>query len=77
MGNLPTIMVEQKTKIHRWHNDIKPENILNVRGEFKLADPGFARFEKQEEGKDATDWIGGTSTFGMAFIASKVDDLIT
>lgn len=27
----------------RWHGDIKPENILDVRGRFKLADPGEAR----------------------------------
>ncbi|TRX90586.1 hypothetical protein FHL15_008559 [Xylaria flabelliformis] len=26
-----------------WHGDIKPENILDVRGRFKLADPGEAR----------------------------------
>jgi serine/threonine protein kinase len=49
----------------RWHNDIKPQNILYVQGQFKLADPGFARFEKQDiESKDATDYMGGTSTFG-------------
>ncbi|OCT51221.1 hypothetical protein CLCR_07949 [Cladophialophora carrionii] len=52
-------------KYFGWHNDIKPQNILYVQGEFKLADPGFARFEKQDlEGKDATDYMGGTSTFG-------------
>lgn len=27
---------------HRWHGDIKPENILDVQGRFKLADPGEA-----------------------------------
>ncbi|KIW66740.1 hypothetical protein PV04_06040 [Phialophora macrospora] len=49
----------------KWHNDIKPQNILYVQGQFKLADPGFARFEKQDiESKDATDYMGGTSTFG-------------
>ncbi|KAI0868469.1 hypothetical protein GGS24DRAFT_513378 [Hypoxylon argillaceum] len=26
-----------------WHGDIKPENILDVKGRFKLADPGEAR----------------------------------
>ncbi|KAI0402285.1 hypothetical protein F4802DRAFT_608795 [Xylaria palmicola] len=29
-----------------WHGDIKPENILDVRGCFKLADPGEARVKR-------------------------------
>ncbi|KAI3319818.1 hypothetical protein HD806DRAFT_250208 [Xylariaceae sp. AK1471] len=29
-----------------WHGDIKPENILDVRGRFKLADPGEAQVKK-------------------------------
>jgi hypothetical protein len=32
----------------RWHADVKPDNILQVKGKFKLADPGFATFEKRE-----------------------------
>ncbi|EXJ58240.1 serine/threonine protein kinase [Cladophialophora yegresii CBS 114405] len=52
-------------KYYGWHNDVKPQNILYVQGVFKLADPGFARFEKQDiESRDATDYMGGTSTFG-------------
>jgi serine/threonine protein kinase len=49
---------------NRWHADIKPDNILIVKGKFKLADPGFARFEKKT-GKDATIIQGGTTTYGM------------
>ncbi|CAH0017838.1 unnamed protein product [Clonostachys rhizophaga] len=44
-----------------WHGDIKPDNILSVRGQFKLADFGFARFEQHD---DKTQLIGGTRTFG-------------
>ncbi|KAF2726702.1 hypothetical protein EJ04DRAFT_173330 [Polyplosphaeria fusca] len=32
-----------------WHNDIKPGNIIVVDGEYKLADPGFAKFQKSLE----------------------------
>ncbi|CAG9997041.1 unnamed protein product [Clonostachys byssicola] len=44
-----------------WHGDIKPDNILSVRGQFKLADFGFARFEQDG---DKTELMGGTRTFG-------------
>ncbi|CAH0046485.1 unnamed protein product [Clonostachys solani] len=44
-----------------WHGDIKPDNILSVRGQFKLADFGFARFEQHD---DKTQLMGGTRTFG-------------
>ncbi|ERF73563.1 hypothetical protein EPUS_07497 [Endocarpon pusillum Z07020] len=53
---------------HGWHADIKPANILNVHGEFKLADPGFARFERRGDrnkgGKDDMILLGVTETFG-------------
>ncbi|KAI8170895.1 hypothetical protein K4K49_006423 [Colletotrichum sp. SAR 10_70] len=46
-----------------WHGDIKPDNILRVRGEFKLADFGFTRFEKSVIGKpQTTHMLGGTRT---------------
>ncbi|KAI8273262.1 hypothetical protein K4K56_002154 [Colletotrichum sp. SAR 10_98] len=46
-----------------WHGDIKPDNILRVRGEFKLADFGFTRFEKSVIGKPQTTYmLGGTRT---------------
>ncbi|VUC32782.1 unnamed protein product [Clonostachys rosea] len=44
-----------------WHGDIKPDNILSVRDQFKLADFGFARFEQHD---DKTQLMGGTRTFG-------------
>jgi hypothetical protein len=59
----------------RWHADIKPDNILRVKGRFKLADPGFAKFKKSEaieKLKDQTKRLrdqtamihGGTRTYG-------------
>lgn len=53
----------------RWHNDIKPENIIAVDDNYKLADPGFAKFQKKLEDRDS-DPIpkcgvdGGTITYG-------------
>jgi len=58
----------------RWHADIKPDNILIVKGKFKLADPGFARFEKKT-GKDATIIQGGTTTYGMDSPTSQKTDI--
>lgn len=55
----------------RWHADIKPDNILLVRGDFKLADPGFARFEQKEAfeklGRERKTMVhGGTMTYGKS-----------
>ncbi|TEA12181.1 putative serine/threonine-protein kinase MPS1-like protein [Colletotrichum sidae] len=48
-----------------WHCDVKPDNILRVRGQFKLADFGFTKFEKREIGKTpTTTLLGGTRTYG-------------
>lgn len=49
-----------------WHADIKPENIIYVRGKYKLADPGFARFKKvQDKGTLPRAPVrGGTNTYG-------------
>lgn len=54
------------TEYRRWHADIKPENILRVYGEFKLADFGFATFsDRNWGGNTPTSFIdGGTATFG-------------
>ncbi|KAF5503624.1 putative serine/threonine-protein kinase MPS1-like protein [Colletotrichum fructicola] len=47
------------------HGDIKPDNILRVRGKFKLADFGFTSFEKSKIGKPQTSSVlGGTRTYG-------------
>lgn len=32
------------TNLVRIHCDVKPENILEIDGKYKLADPGFANF---------------------------------
>ncbi|KAH7022266.1 kinase-like domain-containing protein [Ilyonectria destructans] len=54
-----------------WHGDIKPENILHVRQEFKLADFGFSKFKladfdfsKLEKHIASTRLLGGTRTYG-------------
>ncbi|KAK8077667.1 serine/threonine protein kinase [Apiospora saccharicola] len=51
---------------HGWHADIKPDNILRVRGEYKLADLGFAKFRKKDENgrEPSTGLIGLTETYG-------------
>lgn len=50
MGNYITIIVDA-ANISRWHADIKPDNILIVNGDLKLADPGYAEFAKLIEGQ--------------------------
>ncbi|KAK2764155.1 protein kinase domain protein [Colletotrichum kahawae] len=53
-----------------WHGDIKPDNILRVRGKFKLADFGFTRFKKSVIGEpQTTHMLGGTRTYGCVFSA--------
>jgi len=48
-----------------WHGDVKPSNILFVRGQFKLADFGFAKFEPNRQGRDPmTELYGVTHTYG-------------
>ncbi|KAK7920892.1 hypothetical protein PG985_008914 [Apiospora marii] len=51
---------------HGWHADIKPDNVLRVRGEFKLADLGFAKFRKKDENglEPSTGLVGLTETYG-------------
>ncbi|KAK4208644.1 hypothetical protein QBC37DRAFT_296262 [Rhypophila decipiens] len=49
----------------RWHGDLKPSNILCVKGKFKLADFGYAKFEPNQHGKDPrTELEGLTHTYG-------------
>lgn len=57
------------TYLLRWHCDLKPDNILRVDGEFKLADFGFAKFKpKYPHGAPPEKLItlitGGTETYG-------------
>ncbi|KAI1101815.1 hypothetical protein F4804DRAFT_314785 [Jackrogersella minutella] len=48
-----------------WHCDLKPDNILRVDGEFKLADFGFAKFKPKNPGGIPKQYItGGTETYG-------------
>ncbi|KAI1775401.1 hypothetical protein F4818DRAFT_48219 [Hypoxylon cercidicola] len=53
-----------------WHCDLKPDNILRVGGEFKLADFGFAKFKpKYPDGGAPPEELkslitGGTETYG-------------
>ncbi|KAL9609992.1 MAG: hypothetical protein Q9167_005265 [Letrouitia subvulpina] len=63
---------DEGTEYQGWHSDIKPDNILNVDDtgtgicQFKLADPGFARFEPKAKHTDTPKlklW-GGTKTYG-------------
>ena len=55
-----------------WHADIKPENILRVYGEFKLADFGFAKFsDSKNTGHTPYSYIeGGTATYGKSSIVT-------
>lgn len=53
------------TTFDGWHGDVKPSNILFVRGQFKLADFGFAKFEPNRQGRDPmTELSGVTHTYG-------------
>lgn len=53
---------------HRgWHADIKPDNILDIRGKFKLSDLGFAKLEESSnmvDKKHMSSYHGGTITYG-------------
>jgi serine/threonine protein kinase len=60
---------------HRLHADVKPDNILMVHGEFKLADFGFAKFKQRGEDVPRQPYEGGTETFGrrIPFTASPTE----
>jgi serine/threonine protein kinase len=55
-----------------WHADIKPENIILVRGKYKLADPGFARFKRKAQNTIPQIRIhGGTDTYGAPEVSTQ------
>jgi serine/threonine protein kinase len=56
-----------KHVFHAVHADIKPANILLVKGKYKISDPGYARFKRETSNNDVEDGIrltGYTKTFG-------------
>lgn len=64
---------------HRWHADIKPDNILFVQQRVKLADVGFARMQVKAKAtiEERAKIRGGTSTFGeLKDLASQCQQLM-
>ncbi len=59
-------IIELYSDVNRWHADIKLDNVLEIRGKFRLVDPGFAKFMERPERKTDTypmaDLSGGTNT---------------
>lgn len=56
----------------RFHADVKPDNILRVHGEFKLADFGFAKFQRRMETHQPREYIdGGTETYGTLVLRKR------
>lgn len=62
----------QVTEYYGWHADIKPDNILRVGLKFKLADFGFAKFERKRQ----TILYGGTDTYGRYVRRSHLQHLL-
>jgi hypothetical protein len=60
-----------KANPRSWHADLKPDNVLPFGGAFKLADLGFARFERSD--KVVTNIKGGTRTYGMLIIILEIE----
>jgi serine/threonine protein kinase len=76
MGKGPfrwTIAYMLHTNNFRWHADLKPDNILRVHGEFKLADFGFAKFKKRAPDRKPMEYIeGGTETYGKCPLPKSI-----
>ncbi|KAH0565999.1 hypothetical protein GP486_000610 [Trichoglossum hirsutum] len=62
--NLEVRSLGEVRRFYGWHADIKPDNILNVQGKFKLADPGFATFVARTDTEQRAIVLGGTETYG-------------
>lgn len=56
----------------RWHADIKPDKILSVQGEFKLAISGFTHFVKKTDEIPMGEILGGTETYGTLVLYNLV-----
>ncbi|KAH9218138.1 hypothetical protein DL95DRAFT_521669 [Leptodontidium sp. 2 PMI_412] len=63
--NLKTKKYKGNEEYHGWHADIKPDNILIVQGQFKLADPGFTTFIRANDSDPDPKAVllGGTITY--------------
>lgn len=69
-GKTPCSAIGVDSDMARLHADIKPANILNVQGEFKLGDPGLACFGSGEA-ETCIQLLGLTETFGEGAIGDK------
>lgn len=67
--NLQDIVEGKTNSYYGWHGDIKPENILYCKDNWKIADPGFAHFvlgskvRRDKGGRPVINLRGGTTTY--------------
>lgn len=65
------------TDLARWHADVKPDNILRIHEEFKLADFGFAKFKRRTEEIPREFIDGGTENYGQLLFPSHLIQCLT
>ena len=70
-----------RTRVLRWHGDIKPENILFVQGQYKLCDPGEALIRRATNTKTGDSpprgrTSGGTRSYGKSSRVSPGEGVI-